>query len=100
MHDWLVRFVLKVALPATRAEVWCRPALHPFEFFLSWTGFDTGLNAVGRQWTCAIECPLSEDLLLCLLVTSNKVIKGLGFRLSSVSGESQIVVLEVLTDTR
>lgn len=46
MHDWLVRLVLKIAIPTT-LEVWRWPLLHLPQFFFSWSYLNTGFDAIG-----------------------------------------------------
>ena len=96
VHDWLIRFLGEVALPA-----WAK-ALHVLllHFILRGPNFDTCFNTVGGQWTSAIHVPLVEHLFLDLGITTQEVIEALGIRLGTICGEGEIVVLEVQTDPR
>jgi len=98
VHDWLVGLVLEVRVP-TRAELWARPAVHLVELLLGRADLDTSIDAVGCERTGTVDVPLVEDLLLSLLVATDKVVEALDMRLSPVSSESQVVILEVETYT-
>jgi hypothetical protein len=98
VHDRLVRLVLEVRVP-TRAELGARPAVHLLELLLSRTDLDTSVNTVGGKRTSAVDLPLLEDLLLDLRIATDEIIERLDVRLRAVCGESQVVVLEVQTDT-
>jgi len=98
VHDWFVGLILEVRVP-TGPELWARPAVHLLELFFGRSDFDTSVDTVGRERTSAVDVPLVEDLLLSLLVTTDEVVEALDVRLSPVSGESQVVVLEVETHT-
>jgi hypothetical protein len=100
MHHWLVWLVLEVTIPTARAEVGCGPRLHLLELLFGWASLDTGVNAVGGQWSRTLDIPLIEDPLLNFWVTPDKVIERLCIRLGSVRGKGEIVVLEVEADTR
>lgn len=98
MHDWLVRLVLEVGLPAA-VELGCRPLLHLIQLLFSGTNLNTSINSIGCQRTSSLQVPFFKDLLLNLGITTNEVVKGLNFRLGSVNRESEIVILEVAADT-
>ena len=98
VHDWLVRLVLEVAVPA-RSELWTWPLVHDGELFLCRSDLDTGFDTVGGEWTCAVDVPLVEDFLLNLGVTTSKVVEGLHMGFGSVGCECEIVVLEIETDS-
>ena len=95
MHDWLVRFLSKIALPS-----WTE-LLHVvlLELLLGGTDLDARFDTIGSQWAGAIDVPLLKDLLLGLRVPTKEVVKALGSRLGTINGESKVVVLEVETDT-
>lgn len=76
MHDWLVRLILKVAIPST-LEVWCRPLLHLGQLLFSWTDLNTSLNAIGSKWAGTLKVPFIENSFLSSWVTSEEVIKTL-----------------------
>jgi len=99
VHDWLVWLVLEVAVP-TRSELLAWPAVHLLEFLFRWSDLHTSLDTICSQWASAVDVPLLKDLLLSLWITTDKVVKGLAFRLSTVYRECEVVVLEVETDTR
>lgn len=98
MHHGLVRLFLEVAVPSA-LEFWSRPFPHLCELLLRGTDLHTRFDTVGRQWAGTVDVPLVEDLFLNLRVAPNKVIKGLGIRLSTEHGEGKVVILEVETDT-
>lgn len=99
VHDWFVRLVLEVGLPAT-LEVGSRPCAHFSKLFLGRTNLNAGLDTVGGQRPSALDVPLLVDSSLHLRVAANEVIKGLNVGLSTVHGKHEVVVLEVQTDTR
>ena len=96
VHNRLIRFILKVAVPA-RAELRSRPAIHLTQLFLSRPDLDTSIDAIGCQRACTVDVPLLKYLGLHLWVTSHKVIEGLDVWLGSEDGEGEVVVLEVET---
>lgn len=98
VHDWLIGLVLEVTVPAG-TELRARPAIHLIELLFGRADLDTGIDTVGCEWTCTVDVPLVEDLLLSLLISTDKVVEALDVRLSSVGGEGQVVVLEVQTNT-
>lgn len=77
MHDRLVRFVLKVAVP-TAPEVWSRPRIHLIQLLLGWSNFDTSFDAICSKWAGALKVPLIEHGFLDFRNTTNEVIKTLG----------------------
>jgi hypothetical protein len=98
VHDRLVGLVLEVRVP-TRAELGARPAVHLLELLLSRADLNTSINAVGGKRTSAVDLPLLKDLLLDLGITTDEIIERLDVGFRTVCGESQVVVLEVQTDT-
>jgi hypothetical protein len=76
MHDRLVRFILKVAVPTT-LEMWGRPPLHLREFLLGRTNFDTSLNAIGGKRSSTLEIPFVEDRFLDFWDTADEVVEAL-----------------------
>lgn len=60
VHHGLVRFVLKVRIPAA-LEVRSRPGLELLQFCLGWADLDAGVDAVGRQGAGSLDVPLLED---------------------------------------
>lgn len=98
VHDRLVGLVLEVRVP-TRAELRARPAIHLFELIFSGADLDTSIDTVGRKWASTVYVPLVEHLVLGLLVATDEVVEALHVRLRTVSGEGEVVVLEVETDT-
>jgi hypothetical protein len=78
MHDWLVGFILEIAVPAT-LEVWSRPRLHLFQLLLSWTNLDTSVDAIGGERSCAFDIPLIKDCFLNFRDTTDEVIETFGF---------------------
>jgi hypothetical protein len=80
MHDRLVRFILKVAVPTT-LEMWGRPLLHLREFLLGRTNFDTSLNAIGGKWSSTLEIPFVEDRFLDFWDTADEVVEALSVRI-------------------
>jgi hypothetical protein len=99
MHDRFVNLVFKVTVPA-RAEVRTRPAIHLFEFFLGRANFDASIDTIGGKRSSTIDVPLIDDCLLHLGDSTDKVVKGLAVGFGSEDRESQVVILEVETDTR
>ena len=77
MHDRFVRLILKVAVPAT-LEMWSRPLLHLTQFFIGRAYLDAGFNAIGGEWTRALEVPFIEDRFLDFRYTADKVVEALG----------------------
>ena len=94
MHDWLVRLLLEIAVPAGT------------EFFHVVLGqlligrpdLNASFDPIGGKWTGTIELPLVIHLLLNLRITSDEVIKALGVRLGTIGREGKIMVLEVETN--
>lgn len=76
MHDWLVRLVLEVAVP-TASKMRSRPAIHLLQFFFSRANLDTSFNAVGSEWSCALEIPLIKDSFLDFRHASDEIIEAL-----------------------
>lgn len=99
IHHRLVRLVLKVRLPS-RPELRERPAIHLLELSLRRPHLNTSFNAISGKRSSTIDIPLVEDLVLSLLITTDKVIKALDMRLSTEGGEGQIVILEVKANAR
>lgn len=99
VHNWLVRLVLEVAIPA-RSEFWARPLVHHSELFLCGADLDASFDTVSGKRSCAIKVPLIENLLLDLRITTDKIVEGFDVWLGSVCCKREIVVLEVKTDTR
>lgn len=98
VHDWLVGLVFEVTVPAG-AELRAGPLIHGRQLVLRRPDLDACFDAVGGQGTGAVEVPLIEDLLLHRRVATHEVIERLDVRLSSVGGEGEVVVLEVLAHT-
>lgn len=88
-HSRLVRLVLKVAVPP-RPELRVRPRVHLFELLLRRTDLDTGFDTVGGERTSAVDVPLVVELVLGLLVATNKVIERLDMWLGAVGGEGEV----------
>lgn len=59
----------------------------------------TSLNAIGREWTGAIDVPLVEDSLLYLWIATKEVVERLYVRLRTVGRKREVMVLEVETNT-
>jgi hypothetical protein len=78
MHDRLVGLVLEIAVPAT-LEVRSRPRLHLFQLLLSWTNFDTSVDAIGGERSCAFDIPFIKDSFLNFRHTTDEVIETFGF---------------------
>ena len=76
MHNRLVRLILKVAIPPT-LKVWRRPFLHLSQFLLSRTNLDTGVNAIGSQWSRAFDVPLIKDRFLDFWDAADEVVEAL-----------------------
>ena len=74
MHDWLVWLILEVAVPSGK-ELWEWPLLELLEFLCIRPNLDTSFDAIRSQWTHAVDVPLVEDLVLCFLVTTDKVVE-------------------------
>ncbi len=91
--------VLEVAIPAGQ-EFWERPALELFQLLLGGSDLDTSINTIRGKRASAVDIPLVEHSVLGLLVTSDEVIKRLDMWLGTVGCKSQVVILEVETDTR
>ena len=89
VHDWLVRLVLEVAVPA-RSELWTWPLVHDGELFLCRSDLDTGFDTVGGEWTCAVDVPLVEDLFLDRGVATKEIVERLGIWLRSVDTEGHL----------
>jgi len=98
MHDWLVRLLLEVTVPA-RPELLAWPAVHLFKLFLSRSDLDTGIDAVCSQRASPVGIPLLKDLLLNFRNATNEVVERIDMRLGSVGREGKIVVLKVKTNT-
>jgi hypothetical protein len=77
MHDWLVRFILEVAVPAA-LEVWSRPRLHLFQLLFSGANFDTSVNAIGGERPCALEVPFIKDCFLNFRDTTDEIVETFG----------------------
>lgn len=98
VHDWLIRLVLEITVPAG-SELWAWPLVHHCELVLCRANLDTSFDTIGSKWSCPIEVPLVKDFLLDFRITTGKVVEGLHMWLDSVCREGKIVVLEVQTDT-
>lgn len=77
MHHWFVGLILEIAVPSG-PEMGSRPTIHLFEFFLGRSDLDTGIDAVGSEWTCSFEIPFVKDFLLDFWDTAGKVIETFG----------------------
>lgn len=77
MHNWLVGFVLEVAVPTT-SELWSRPIIHFVQLRFSRPDLYSGLDAVGGKWTGSLKVPFIKDGLLNFRNTTDKVIKTFG----------------------
>lgn len=69
MHDWLVRLVLEVRLPAL-FEVRSRPGLEVAELLFGWADLDACFDAVCGERAGTLEIPLVKDaysVSLCVL---------------------------------
>lgn len=94
VHHWLIWFVLEVRIPpTTKLRGW--PLLHILKFLFRGSNLDSSINAVGCQWTGALDIPFLEHLFLDFRISSNEIIEGLHLWLCSVSREGEIVILEV-----
>lgn len=77
MHDWLVRLIFEIAVPTT-SKMRGRPAIHLLQFFLSRTDLDASFNAVGSEWSSALEVPLIKDSFLNFRNASDEIVETLG----------------------
>lgn len=74
MHDWLVWFILEIALPALH-ELRRGPLLHSLQFMSSRSDLHACFNTVRGQRTSAFEIPLVEHPLLHFRVSTGEVVE-------------------------
>jgi hypothetical protein len=57
-------------------KVWSWPLFHLFEFFLSRTNFDTGVDAIGGERSSALDVPFIEDCFLDFWDTADEIVEA------------------------
>lgn len=88
MHNWLVRFVLEVGVPAL-PELWT----HFLKFLFCGSDLYSRINSVCCKRSCTVQIPLVENSLLYLRVATEEVIEGFCVRLGTVYGKGEVMVL-------